>query len=148
MTKVDFPAPAIPIVIITIGFFFCSSVAIAVQDKMRVLQSNFCSNRPHERPPSKTGRWASTDLTRRASGPIPSTSLVPHRKQRWLRLLRPLQEALEVSAQTHGLLLPQEVEDADRRISTGLPQVARTTKDGSAVGSEEGVVDAEGDAEI
>ena len=48
----------------------------------------------------------------------------------------------------HGLLLPQEVEDADRRISTGLPQVARTTKDGSAVGSEEGVVDAEGDAEI
>ena len=41
LTKVDLPAPAMPIVIITIGFFlsFFSSSAIVVQDKSAIIQS-------------------------------------------------------------------------------------------------------------
>jgi hypothetical protein len=54
----------------------------------------------------------------------------------------------EALAQTQGEQLLQEVEDADRRISTGLLQVARTTNDGNAAGTEEEVVDAGGDVEI
>lgn len=49
--------------------------------------------------------------------------------------------------QMPGLLFLQEAEDADRRISIGLPQTARTMSDGNAVDTEEVVADAGGVAE-
>lgn len=59
-----------------------------------------------------------------------------------------MKEAVEALVRTLELRLPQEVEDADRRTSTGLPQVARTANDGSEAGTEEEVVDAGEVAEI
>ena len=84
-------------------------------------------------------------------GPIPPTVLVLLHicKLGWPRPLHPSQEVgAEALVRIQGDRLLQVVEDADRRISTGLLQVARTTNDGSAAGTEGEVVDAGGVVEI
>lgn len=83
--------------------------------------------------------------------PIPPTILVLLHicKLGWPRPLHPSQEAgAKALVRIRGDRLLQVVEDADRRISTGLLQVARTANDGSAAGTEGGVVDAGGVVEI